>query len=176
MMTILDAEALKVPLGLFLSKDEPADVGERIIDLLRFKTFSSKCQVRTWGDMCVFLDSSALIPAQVDLCATYLTRPHGFPGARGDLRLKPVTAAYLELYTALARFFLSCQRADHTGQSIVSAPENDPETVDVVEEDVGREGLANGESIEGKVRDEKQRQRRWFGRRKPATSDRSTQP
>lgn len=62
MMTLLDAEALKVPLGLFLSRDEPVDVGERIVDLLRWKTFSSKCEVRTWADMCV-LRSSGFQPS-----------------------------------------------------------------------------------------------------------------
>jgi hypothetical protein len=85
MMTILDAEALKIPLGLFLSRDEPVDVGERIVDLLRFKTFSSKCQVRTWGEMCI--SRSTCLTSVGDL----LTLSSSVPGRTG-LRARAVTS------------------------------------------------------------------------------------
>jgi hypothetical protein len=85
-----------------------------------------------------------------------------------------VAAAYLELYAALARFFRSCQRADHTGLPVASVPRERLETVGAVEEDVGREGLAKGESVEGKLQTIKQRRRRWFGRRKAATTNKDS--
>lgn len=162
MMTILDAEALKVPIGLFLSKDEPSDVGERIVDLLRFKTFSSKCQVQTWGDMCVTHRPFVSLALSEAICSN---RPHGFAGARGDLRSKPVADAYVELYTALARFFRSCQRADHTGQPMGPMLSRVSDSINVVEEDIGKGGLAKGETVKGKVRKEKRRWL-WFGRGK----------
>lgn len=106
MLTIPDAEALKVPVGLFASQDEPHDVVRlrssssrrhpadrcrpqvlQIIDTFRRKTFSSRCVCRTWPE-----------------------QRHGWGGARGDLANPVVTKGFEELYTALSAYLRQAKR------------------------------------------------------------------
>ena len=55
MLTLPDAEALKIPVGLFPSKDEPADQVQQMVDAFRMKTFSARCVCRPFATMYVCL-------------------------------------------------------------------------------------------------------------------------
>lgn len=123
--------------------------------------------------MCpAFLRVPTVVPTLTLVYPSFPRRPHGFPGARGDLRTPAVAQAYLELYAALARFFRATQRLDHTSLPIGSPTRATAGAADeprAVEDDVGREGVGKNETVESKVEDRRKGKRGWFGRRRKAT-------
>lgn len=161
MLTLPDAEALKIPVALFASVDEPDDVVRdkpqpcilpappyshddhlafqvlQIIETFRRKTFSARCVCRTWPD-----------------------QRHGWAGARGDLTKPEVLKAFGELYTSLSAFLRSAKRAE-----MAPSPPAAPNLEDRVDMVLERVGIGRGSVREGK-KDRKAREKREKGEEK----------
>lgn len=82
MMDGKDAEALKVPMALFPSKDEPVDVYEQVLKTISAKPFASKNSYKL-----------------------YDTMHHGWAAARGNLEDADNKAQYEDVYKRLSGFF-----------------------------------------------------------------------
>jgi len=82
MLSAGDADALKVPLGLFPTQDEPIEEYEKMIKAISDKPWASK-----------------------NVYKVYPTQIHGFAAARGDLTDPEVKAQYEDVYGRTATFF-----------------------------------------------------------------------
>ncbi|KAJ9094008.1 hypothetical protein QFC20_006988 [Naganishia adeliensis] len=88
MLDVKDVEGLAVPLAIFPSKDEPADEVEKIVKALKSKPFADKCTHKTYPNM-----------------------HHGWAAARGDLSNEENKKEYEDVYSRVAAFFKSVQKA-----------------------------------------------------------------
>lgn len=74
----------------------------------------------------------------------------------------------MDLYSSLARFFIAARHLDPTSPTRAHPPTTGGGVGEVraVEDDVGRRGVEEGETVESKVKEkEKGKERRsWFGR------------
>ncbi|CUA72478.1 putative AIM2 family protein C30D10,14 [Schizosaccharomyces pombe 972h-] [Rhizoctonia solani] len=81
-LDVKDAENLKVPIGLFPSKDEPLDEYEKIIKSISTKPFASKNAYKVYPDM-----------------------PHGWAAARADLEDPQNKKQYEDVYGTAVTFY-----------------------------------------------------------------------
>lgn len=51
MLSAADADNLQVPLGLFISKDEPKDEYDKMIEKLKSKPFADKIAYKNYSNM-----------------------------------------------------------------------------------------------------------------------------
>ncbi|KAF8078238.1 hypothetical protein FPV67DRAFT_1405312 [Lyophyllum atratum] len=82
MLSAADAEKLTVPLGIYVTKDEPADEYNKILDIISKKPFAAKNDHKKYPNMF-----------------------HGFAAARGDLKNAENKKEYEDVYARLANFF-----------------------------------------------------------------------
>ncbi|KAH9945607.1 hypothetical protein B0H21DRAFT_694051 [Amylocystis lapponica] len=86
MLSAADSEGLKVPLGIYPSKDEPIEEYEKIVEIVSKNPYKAKNDYKFYKD-------------------TF----HGFAGARADLD-DPDNKKYFEdLYSTLVRFFTNAK-------------------------------------------------------------------
>ncbi|KAJ7814150.1 hypothetical protein B0H14DRAFT_2851026 [Mycena olivaceomarginata] len=82
MLSVGDAEKLTVPLGIYISKDEPVDEYIKILDVIAKKPFATKNDNKYYSNMF-----------------------HGWAAARADLKVQNNKEEFENLYTRLAEFF-----------------------------------------------------------------------
>jgi dienelactone hydrolase len=82
MLSADDAKNLSVPLGLFPSGDEPKDVYQQILDIVKEKSFADKNASKYYSD-----------------------EFHGWAAARADLKNEKNRKDFEDLYSNLAAFF-----------------------------------------------------------------------
>jgi len=82
MLSVDDANKLTVPLGIYISKDEPVDEYIKILDVIAKKPFATKNDNKYYSNMF-----------------------HGWAAARADLKVQDNKEEYENLYTRLAEFF-----------------------------------------------------------------------
>ncbi|KAI5451334.1 hypothetical protein NCC49_001928 [Naganishia albida] len=88
MLDVKDVDGLAVPLAIYPSKDEPADEVEKIVKALESKPFADRCTHKTYANM-----------------------HHGWAAARGDLSNEENKKEYEDVYSRVAAFFKSVQKA-----------------------------------------------------------------
>ncbi|KAG6837888.1 hypothetical protein H0H93_013041 [Arthromyces matolae] len=82
MLSVADAEKLTVPLGIYISKDEPIKEYEKILDVVSKKAFADKNDHKN-----------------------YSTMHHGWAAARGNLEDAENKEQYEDVYERLVNFF-----------------------------------------------------------------------
>ncbi|KAK7058344.1 hypothetical protein VNI00_001975 [Paramarasmius palmivorus] len=82
MLSAEDANKLTVPLGMYISGDEPVDEYNKIIDVLSKKPFASQCDYKNYTNMF-----------------------HGWAAARGDLNNADNKREYEDVYKRLVEYF-----------------------------------------------------------------------
>ncbi|GLB36509.1 putative dienelactone hydrolase family protein [Lyophyllum shimeji] len=82
MLSAADAEKLTVPLAIYISKDEPIDEYDKILQIIRKKPFAAKCDHKKYANMF-----------------------HGFAAARADLTKEDNRKEFEDVYAKLIRFF-----------------------------------------------------------------------
>ncbi|KAJ9125982.1 hypothetical protein QFC24_002254 [Naganishia onofrii] len=88
MLDVKDVEGLKVPLAMYPSKDEPKEDVKKIVEALKSKPFADKCEHKTYPNM-----------------------HHGWAAARADLSNPENKKEYEDVYSRVAAFFKSVQKA-----------------------------------------------------------------
>ncbi|KAF9023417.1 hypothetical protein BDZ89DRAFT_1102696 [Hymenopellis radicata] len=84
MLSVDDASKLTVPLGMYVSGDEPVDEYEKIVDVVSKKPFSDKCDAKNYSNMF-----------------------HGWGAARADLKNEENLKEFEDVYSRLVSFFKS---------------------------------------------------------------------
>jgi len=82
MLSVEDAQKLTIPLAIYISKDEPIDEYNKILDALSKKPFAEKCDHKNYPNMF-----------------------HGWAAARADLKNEDNKKAFEDVYGRLAEFF-----------------------------------------------------------------------
>ncbi|KAG5729789.1 hypothetical protein E4T56_gene984 [Termitomyces sp. T112] len=82
MLSVADAEKLTVPLGIYISQDEPVDEYEKILEVINKKPFASKNDSKHYTNMF-----------------------HGWAAARGDLKNAENKKEFEDVYSKLVDFF-----------------------------------------------------------------------
>jgi len=82
MLSVQDAKALSIPLGLFASKDESREEFDKVVNVLSEKPFADKVDSKYYSNM-----------------------HHGWAAARGDLLDPDNKREYEDLYSRAATFF-----------------------------------------------------------------------
>ncbi|KAJ6574733.1 hypothetical protein B0H19DRAFT_1125512 [Mycena capillaripes] len=82
MLSVDDANKLTVPLGIYISKDEPVDEYIKILEVIAKKPFATKNDNKYYANMF-----------------------HGWAAARADLKVQDNKEEFENLYTRLAEFF-----------------------------------------------------------------------
>jgi len=118
MLSVQDAKALSIPLGLFASKDESreevrdlwshkgrcisfafAPQFDKIVNVLSEKPFADKVDSKYYSNM--FVIYLTIAPETYP----FSTRHHGWAAARGDLSDPDNKREYEDLYSRAAAFF-----------------------------------------------------------------------
>ncbi|KAL5534503.1 hypothetical protein ACEPAG_966 [Sanghuangporus baumii] len=82
MLSAADADNLRVPLGLFISKDDPKDEYDNMIEKLKTKPFADKIAYKNYPNM-----------------------HHGWAAARADLKNEENKREFEDVYNQLTTFF-----------------------------------------------------------------------
>ncbi|KAJ6501683.1 Alpha/Beta hydrolase protein [Mycena vitilis] len=82
MLSVADVDELTVPLGIYISKDEPVDEYIKIVEAIAKKPFATKNDNKYYSNMF-----------------------HGWAAARADLNVQANKEEFEDLYTRLASFF-----------------------------------------------------------------------
>ncbi|KAG6891087.1 hypothetical protein C0995_014177 [Termitomyces sp. Mi166 len=85
MLSAADAEKLTVPLGIYISKDEPVDEYKKILDVISKKPFAPKNDSKHYTNMAA--------------------RFHGWAAARGDLKDTENKKEFEDVYNKVVDFF-----------------------------------------------------------------------